>query len=318
MTENYDRIAEELMRKKMNEWTAEDLNACGKILAAGRHPELKARLTIDPDLVAELLGFSEPREMPSGSRRSKKKAQEAERSGDTKPVRADVNAALCHAAAAAFLRNESYYMPKQRRDRDTVTDFCSLVWEYLQTEAFRRERKRESLSMSAVLAEAAQPNGWIGASPVFIDQDRQHSYRVKQGIRAPYLYAVEISVDSIPDEDDLSILEKYAQPVFGTVRDPYRAVIDRTDLETLVSRISALFPRMDMRAYLWFCLQEGYPVSQPGSDLIRYFREHAPKRLRAMPDKEIRAWFGRHYRALIRACRTKEAPKKIAAMKPQS
>ena len=318
MTENNDRIAEELMRKKMNEWTADDLNACGKILAAGGHPELKARLTIDPDLVAELLGFRESCGRLSGSRGSKKEAPEAGTPGDAKAVRRDVNAALCHAAAAAFSRNESFYMPKQRRDRDTVTDFCSLVWEYLQTEAFRRPRRSESFSMSAVLAEAAQPNGWIGASPVFIDQDRQHSHRIKERMRAPYLYAVEVSVDSEPDEDDLSILEKYAQPVFGTVRDPYRAVIDRTDLETLVSRISALFPRMDMRAYLWFCLQEGYPVSQPGSDLIRFFREHAPKRLRAMPDKEIRAWFGRHYRALIRTCRTKEAAKKIAAMKPQS
>ncbi|MBQ7174781.1 MAG: hypothetical protein IJR62_04885 [Lachnospiraceae bacterium] len=317
MTGTDDRIAEELMRKKMNEWTAEDLNDCGRILAAGGHPELKTRLAIDPDPVEKLLGISGPAKLPPGSRKARKKLSEAHRPIDTWRIRGDVNRALCHAAAAAFARNEAYYMPRQKRDRDTVTDFCSLVWEYLQTEAFERPRRSESFSMSAFLAEAAQPNGWIGTRRVFVDPDREHSYRVKQGIRPPYLYVAEVSVDNGPDGDDLGILEKYAQPVFGTVRDPYRAVIDRTDLEALISRVSGLFPRMDMRVYLWFCLQEGYPVRQPGSGLIEYFRAHAPQRLRAMPDKEIRAWFGRHYRALIRTCRAEDAPKKIAAMKPQ-
>ena len=284
MEDLYSTDASYLVHKKLNQWTAEDLNLCGKLLIAGGHPELKRMLTIHPDVVAGLLGV---------------------RKGDPAgpDVPEDVNLALCRAAAAAFERNKGYYGPMLKNGDNTVGDFCSLVWEYLQTEAFTKRQSECCFSMTALLAEAAKPKGWIGCKPVFLSRDREHAYRVGQKVLRPRLYDSMISADLKTGDDDHSLMDDHTESVFGTSRDPYAAAESRTDLEALTRQLEACCPQLDMRLYMWVCLQERSPVNLPPPDLIAYCREKGPEPLRSMSDTEIRLWFHRHYTALERTCR---------------
>lgn len=291
-------------------WSRDELTLCGQILAdndAALSDEiaiLKGALVIDPGTVIRNISLR-------ASRCSLAPAPEG-----------PVNHALCEVVALAWCRNINYYMPLQRKDPDTILDFCHLCWEYLQT-----VHVPDVPSIEARLVMAARPNGWIGSRSVFMTAE-QRNYRYRT-VRAPrrsrrfqtgelsecsgsipaYLMAADgpavlpsrLSGDS---DSDGSKPVPYVSMLVSTPYYTWEQVEDELDLEYVEEVLTKRYPHLHIGAYMMICAADDRLIKTPSAwdmDVARrFFRRQG---IRVTPVL-LRRWFRACYEAVRFAVRS--------------
>lgn len=301
MNYQYGTEARRLLDLDANQWTFTDLDSCGKLLMLPQQisneerGELKKKLVIDPRIVQEVLGMTQP---DTKGRKTGADGKKIHTARDPK-----TNTVLCINTAGAFFHNRKYYGPLQEHDSNTILDFTSLAWEYLQTKAFSEGKIGHSnrFSMQKLLTHAARPNGWIGANPVFYSADSRHRRDVEDGITGYYLVESGISIDSV-DEDGQSVMDQYPESVFAARAD----FTGRIEAEDVIGRIKKRMrkrgiPVEEVELYIAACILEERPLHYPSRSIRDFVRQRMIAYGKCWDDTKVRLWFHSCYRIFLHA-----------------
>ena len=259
-----------LLSLSPDQWSRDELTLCGHVLAeadpalADEIARLKSMLVIDPSTVIRNI--------------SMKAAYTLSPAPD-----GPVNYVLCEIVALAWCRNISYYMPLQRKDPDTILDFCHLCWEYLQT-----VQVPDVPSIEVRLVMAARPNGWIGSRSVFMTAE-QRNYRYRM-VRAP-----RRSADSHHDAGSPlpEIPFCVAEPYYT-----WKQVDDALDLEELEASLERRYPNLHIGAYMTICAADDRLIKTPSSWDMQVARILFRRRGIRMTPVLLRRWFRACYEAV--------------------
>ena len=266
-------------------WTREDLILCGDLLAdetlsSEDKAKLKALLIVDPATVARLLGLDTSM-LPEPS--------------------LSVNLPLAQAVCKAWLVHKPYYLQLYKRDPGTLSDFCSLCWEYLQTMKLIRGKactSEDDCLIESNLIMAAKPQGWIGHNPLFYSADERHSWRFAKGISSEDTLTMGAYPDTSTEQEDGSLLEASLTPFWAGNEDQLEGVEYRILLEELIQSLSTAYPEEEIRLYLNCCLLEGRLLQNPPKDLQETLQKEF-RRLGLDPSLEsMRLWFKKIHTAI--------------------
>lgn len=286
-----------------DQWSRDELTLCGHVLAeadpalADEIARLKSMLVIDPSTVIRNISMKAACTLspaPDGP----------------------VNYVLCEIVALAWCRNISYYMPLQRKDPDTILDFCHLCWEYLQT-----VQVPDVPSIEVRLVMAARPNGWIGSRSVFMTAE-QRNYRYRM-VRAPRRSRRLLLIDSAaakgadePANAGCSVDTDAPANAVCTrdtdspqplpeipfcVAEPYytwKQVDDALDLEELEAALERRYPNLHIGAYMTICAADDRLIKTPSSWNMKVARIFFRRRGIRMTPVLLRRWFRACYEAV--------------------
>ena len=265
-----------LLALSPDRWSRDELALCGQILAdndpslAGEIEALKGMLVIDPGIVIRNISLRADCQLSA------------------KPE-GPVNYALCEAVALAWCRNITYYMPLQRKDPDTILDFCHLCWEYLQTVTVP-----DVPSIEARLVIAARPNGWIGSRSVFMtSEQRNFRYRAMKARRPRH----ELPADGLP----VPKTHSYGASLVAVPYHTWEQIEEAFDLEYVEEVLTQRYPHLHVPAYMMICAADDRLIKTPSGWAMEcakiYFRRQG---LRMTPVL-LRRWFRACYEAVRNA-----------------